>query len=562
MPLPAYPDEMTEAAWKKAAGPAYAKLEKSLGFGGFLAVLERKSLDKSEEKAFTELENAIKSKAGGDIITNYNLVGEALDKVEKLEAVTGEYAKMCKREGATLKADPETKKIGEWLLKAGPVATSYCETLKAFGEKLLEDAEKVPTEKIADLDWDLNDWDLTHLLTKVEGIKLDSIALPDKKMVTVSVTGKVGAQAAENAALRADFFEAAYDAAKKLAPALKKELEALDEEFNSGAVKGNDVPKRMEAAFDDFEKKYAKQADVAIQKVWSDYIKDKEEYKSYKIKTAVGIGAKVGGIAVGVIAIGSAGWTGVGTVLGLVALMKNAVNLARTLVTALQEARELYFEINDKLKELQAAYKDESKALIGTEEVAKDALARLTGIQLTTVTSVKSDMGTYGSKLKGCNVNATKMGADIDKALKEADALSAKLRKLKSELSGAKGVNINKLIGQYDKLMVEVGKLVAATANFKEDYLVGKKALIAWNEQIKDLEGEIPEIAKKIQKWGVPLLDFAFVTDGEAAITTTGSLLREFMIAATETEEELKDANEVGSLAVDVTVLVSGIIGK
>jgi hypothetical protein len=111
-------------------------------------------------------------------------------------------------------------------------------------------------------------------------------------------------------------------------------------------------------------------------------------------------------------------------------------------------------------------------------------------------------------------------------------------------------------------MKAEVGKIVAAAADFKEDYVEGKKAIVVWAQQLKELDGSVPEVAKKIQKWGVPLLDFAFVLDGEAAITTTGALLREFVVAATETEEELKEANDVGGLAVDVTVLLTGIIGK
>jgi hypothetical protein len=564
MPTPSYPEEATLSSWKKAAGGAYDQIEKDVGIGATVALLERKDLDANERKAYDELAAAIKGGKGGAIIELYKKVGDALDTAEKLEAVAKEFAKVCKKESAALLADDATKKAGKWLLKAGPAALEYAQSLSKLGDDLLEQAEKVPTEKITDLDWDLNEWDLSHLLTKVAGIKLRSIALPDKKMVLVTVTGKVGAQAANNATLRAEFFEAAYGAAKKLAPTLKAELENIDQRFRimRGVANPADVPRLMKVAFDKFEADYAKQADAAIQKIWDDFVKDKAEYRTYKIKTAVSVGTKVGGMAVGVVALGAAGWTGAGTVVGFVALMKNAIQLGRLLGTALQEARELYFEINDKLVGLKNSYAEESGALIGTQEVAKEALARLTGIQLATVPSVKSDIVTFGSKLKGCNVNATKMGSEIDGALREADALAAKLRKLKSELAGVKGVNIDKLLDKHKKMMVEVGKLVAAAADFKEDYVVGKKAIVTWTGQLNELDGSVPDVAKKIQKWGVPLLDFAFVLDGEAALVTSGALLREFVVAATETEEQLKEANDAGGLVVDVTVLITGIIGK
>ena len=57
------------------------------------------------------------------------------------------------------------------------------------------------------------------------------------------------------------------------------------------------------------------------------------------------------------------------------------------------------------------------------------------------------------------------------------------------------------------------------------------------------------------------MLGFAFVTSAESAITTTGALAREYIVMAIETEGELKQANEVGNLGVDVSALVAGIIG-
>lgn len=556
-----YPSELTEAAWKKAAGTQYAQLEKELKIGSTLAVMED-VLSAKDLKAFDELQAAVKSSDGGAVQTHYQAVDAALTKLERLAKMAKEYNKICKEHGADLKGDKATKAVGEWLIKSGAAGVEFCTDLDSLSDKLIEKAEKVPLEKITDLKWDLNEWDLTHLLTKVLNIDLDSIALPDKKPVLVSVTGKVGAEAANNAVLRAEFFEAAYDAAKKQGPTLKNKLEMIDARFNSGEVKGNDVPKLMEAAFAAFESEYAKQADAAIQKVWDGLVKEKAEYRNYKIKTAVSIGSKVGGIGIGVAAIAAAGWTGAGTVVGLISLVKSTIDLANKVLDGLKEARKLALEIAEDLKALKDAYAKDSKLIIGSKEVSKDAIARLTGIQMNTVTSVKSNVGLFGDKIKGCNVNATKMGTKIDQSLREADAVLAKIRKLETQLKGVKGVNVGKLAKKHEQLMVEVGKVVAAAADYKADYRNGKQSLVQWIGQVKELEGEVPDIATKIQKWAIPLLDFAYVTDVEGAITKTGALAREYLVMATETEGELKQANEVGDLAVDVTALVAGIIGK
>ena len=562
MPLPAYPNDIGEAAWKKAAGKEFAALEKDLGIGGALKLM-RTVFDDIDQKPFASLENAIKSKEGGPIQSSYALVDAELPKVDKLARLAGEYNNICKKEAPALKKKSETTSCADWLLESGKKALRYPEELNKFGEKLLEDAEKVPAKKITDLHWDLNEWDLTHLLTKVVKADLNIIALPDKKPVMVTVTGKVGAEAAGNATLRAEFFEAAYAAAKKVAPSLKAELEDIEERFNSGAVKGNAIPQLMEAAFKTFEKEYAKQADQAIQKVWAELGKDKTEYRNYQIKTGISIGAKVGGIAVGVVTTVTTGWTGAGTILGVAAMLKSAVELVYKILDTLKEARALGEEITKDLDELKTAFAKDGAAITGGKEVGKDVLTRLTGFQTTCVKSVKENASLFGSKIQGCNVNSTKLGAEIDKTLKESDALAIKIRKAEDMFKNAKKPAIAELKKKHDELTAILGKLVATAADYKEDYKKGKDSLIIWAEQIKDLQSTVPELAQKIQKWAVPLLDFAFVgKDPEGAIMKAGALAREYLVLATDTEKELKSLNEVGDLAGDVSVMIIGLVGK
>jgi len=559
--LPRYPNEITEAGWRKATGSSFAKLEKELKVGSTLATLEE-AVTGRHLKVFENMYSAVKAKEGGEIKKLYEQVSEVLDHVERLERLAIGHQKMCKSFAPDLKDDPATKKIGEWLLESGDAGVEYANDLKKFGEDLLVKAENVPTEKITDMDWDLNEWDLTHRLTRVLHIQLNSIQLPDKKPVLVSVKGKAGADAKGNATLRAEFFEAAYKAGQTPTQTLKDALESIDKRFNQGVIKGNDLPRLMAAAFDTFEAQYTNKADKAIQAIWTELQKDREEYRGYKIKIAVSIGSKVGGIGVGVASIAVAGWTGVGTVVGLLALMNKSIGLVNQLREAWLEAAAMAKGISKEMVQLQTDYARDSAAVIGGKEVGKDVLARLTNLKVTTVTSVSGRLKTYGSKLQGCNVKASDMGAEIDKVLSEADALQAKLGRAQVQLSMVKGLDIGKLVKKHDQLMAAVDKLLKTASNLKADYKTGKVSVSTWTQQLSDLEESVPEAAKKIQKWVVPLLDFAFVTDVDGVITTTGSLIREYTALATETEDDLRDANELGNLAGDVAVLVTGLIGK
>lgn len=561
MSLPKIPSTLTEAGWKKTAGNQHAALEKEHKVGTTLADMAELVSDR-DYKALAELAAAVKASEGAEIVKLYKAVNEAAASIDKQLRRAKEVQRDFKALGADLKKVKDTKSIGEWLIESGNDAVEYSTALDTYATELLEKAEKVPLEKIVDLEWDLNDWDLTHLLQKVLSIDLQSIALPDSKPVKVSVSGKCGADAAKNAALRAEFFEAAYAAGKALGPALKKALEGIDERFRSGALKPTEVERAMEAAFAAFESDYRKKADEAIQKIWDELAKDRKEYRTYKIKTVVSIGAKIGGIAVGVASLAGAGWTGAGTVIGIIALVKSSIELVGKISDGLKEARTLGTEINDDLETLRKAFDKDSAAFTGAKEVGKEVLTRLTGIRTKTVGAVGNSLKLYASKLQGCNVNATDLGAQIDKVLREADALAAKIGRAETALRGVKGVDIGKLRKKYDQLMVQVSKIVVIAADYKEDYKTGQKALVTWQGQLKDLEADVPSVAKLLVKWAVPVLDFAYVTSAEGAIAATGSLVRELMIAATETEKELNEANAVGSVAGDVAILITGMVGK
>ena len=124
-------------------------------------------------------------------------------------------------------------------------------------------------------------------------------------------------------------------------------------------------------------------------------------------------------------------------------------------------------------------------------------LARLTNLQVTTISSVSGRLKTYGSKLQGCNVKASDMGAEIDKVLKESDGLQAKLGRDQIQLSKVKDVDIGKLVKKHEQLMASVDKLLTAASSLKADYMTGKASVVSCTQQLADLEDAVPEAAKK-----------------------------------------------------------------
>ena len=60
----------------------------------------------------------------------YAKLDDQFDVVERLASISGEFAKICSTEGTNLKKKPDTKAIGEWLVKSGEAGETYFESLE------------------------------------------------------------------------------------------------------------------------------------------------------------------------------------------------------------------------------------------------------------------------------------------------------------------------------------------------------------------------------------------------------------------------------------------------
>ena len=522
----------------------------------------KSAYDKISLKPFTELEAAIKS--GEDVIARYQALGNEFTKVDAYKGLATNFKKAADKKAKVFKGDKVYKKLGEWYGSIGSDVMSNAEEIEKIGDDLLAAAEKVDTGKVSDLKWDLNDWDLHNVLRKDYKLKLKYDANNDLNKpykVLVSVTGKVGSEAANNATLRAEFFEAAFDAGKSCARTLAADLTKIDAAIDSGKVAPDKGAKLVEAAYGNFNKAYGKEADKGIQGKWNEFTKDKKDYKSYKIKTFFKITGKAIGLGVGIAATAAGGWTGVGTVMGAAAALKNAAELFNACKDAYQEAKKVKENIDKDLKTLQDRFKEAGKA--SAKETGGQALEALTGIRTTTVKSVKGNIGLFGDKLKGCHSNAVKAGGKIDVAIKEINGLKGKLSRARKDLSSSpKAIkSIAALEKQIAKFETALNNLLTKGTAAASDYREGKESIKEYLTTIKKLEGDIHAAAKFFNTWGMPFLKFAFVSDAPGAITTAGSVTRDLISEATKTTDELEELNAAGDLAGDITSLVTGLMG-
>jgi hypothetical protein len=62
------------------------------------------------------------------------------------------------------------------------------------------------------------------------------------------------------------------------------------------------------------------------------------------------------------------------------------------------------------------------------------------------------------------------------------------------------------------------------------------------------LKGDVPNWSNNLQKYAVPFLDFASVSDDNGAISTSSSVLAELIATATETTDEIEAASSSSAI--------------
>jgi hypothetical protein len=123
--------------------------------------------------------------------------------------------------------------------------------------------------------------------------------------------------------------------------------------------------------------------------VWNDAVKNSKEYKKYKVKSGVKVAMGSISLIVSAILTGVGGWTGAGTVIGIIGLIRSASTLGQQIYQLAIEAETVLKGLKADLSKLEDRYKDASKNAVGGQEVALKVWPRLRRSNSTAFPSVK-----------------------------------------------------------------------------------------------------------------------------------------------------------------------------
>lgn len=271
------------------------------------------------------------------------------------------------------------------------------------------------------------------------------------------------------------------------------------------------------------------------QAVWDRLLKTKSEYTAYKIVTTVKLGLNALSVGGGVASLAVAGWTGAGTVIGIVSVLRGLSAIGQKLVELAKEAEGIQVELEATIDIVVVYYRDKGPKEVGATEIGLKLWAEVTTHKSASISKCEDQLKVFKSKLDGVEIhshqfakglNTTMVGAT--KTLRTLEDWQGKVTALK--LVGAKANDLKTAVEKSKKLEKTLEKaeaatrdLIAKTTNTVDRVKKGRKA---WERD----EALVKELLKKVPTWSmwgqkaVKLVNLAFATDLAEIPKTLGEI--------------------------------------
>ncbi|WP_152612044.1 hypothetical protein [Ruegeria sp. ANG-S4] len=277
----------------------------------------------------------------------------------------------------------------------------------------------------------------------------------------------------------------------KLVALIAKELMSTD-----AAIKKETDAKKREGQVKNFEVKLktimggAKKHFEAIPaKRWQAFVKRKQQYKDYKVKTGFDITVGVLGVAGGAVGVaGAAATGGASLALGIVSLVRGVAQLADKIKDAAQEAetveKNLKGDLDTLLKRYRTAEGEAKKNVQGGAEVGSSVLKGILGTDapfLATLPKCDKNYGLWQNKVAGLEVGGRKLSQAIMKGLQECDKLEKAMKKADAKKAGKYLDKLKKARASLQKGLDGCSEMMKRVSNADKNAPNLKKMLDALN---------------------------------------------------------------------------------
>ena len=285
---------------------------------------------------------------------------------------------------------------------------------------------------------------------------------------------------------------------KKACKDIENKLAVFDKLIVGMVDKGEDK-KDIDKQIDGLNKALERDRDVAevaaklaAEQTWKTYAKKKKEYSAYKIKIVVSVVGSVAGLATSIGMMASSPFTaGLGTVTGLIGMVKSVVQIGKELASAWQEV-----ETAVKLLTAQIGFVEKAAKNMLTRKVNEYTGAVLTqflGVAEPSIKSCKSHLETVQAKLKGIEIKTHDASSELNDILDAQEKFSKEFVKAaKERLAKHPSPKAKTQQGDIENdLDAELGKS-------RIDFMQQRDVVTNLYQRFKDAKADVDDLEKRV----------------------------------------------------------------
>ncbi len=229
-------------------------------------------------------------------------------------------------------------------------------------------------------------------------------------------------------------------------------------------------------------------ADIAKipKQVWTEFVKREQQYKDYKIKAGLDMTIQVLTVTGGAVATGAAaaGTFGAGGALGVVALVRDCIKLAKMIYDLAIEAETVQKDLKKDIASLEEAY--QSKARNVAQETAGTVMKSILSIDtpfFATLPKCNKNLELLDNKVAGLETNGRGFSRKVTTALQRCDDLEKELSELQDKKARKAYDNLVKARKTLDTALNDCSTMMARVRKTKPGITALGTALQALNDE-------------------------------------------------------------------------------
>ncbi len=220
--------------------------------------------------------------------------------------------------------------------------------------------------------------------------------------------------------------------------------------------------------------------------VWNEFVKREQQYKDYKIKAGLDMTIQVLTVTGGAVATGAAaaGTFGAGGALGVVALVRDCIKLAKMIYDLAIEAETVQKDLKKDIASLEEAY--QSKARNVAQETAGTVMKSILSIDtpfFATLPKCNKNLELLDNKVAGLETNGRGFSRKVTTALQRCDDLEKELSELKDKKARKAYDDLVKARKTLDSALNDCSDMMARVRKTKPGITALGTALQALNDE-------------------------------------------------------------------------------